>query len=176
FYSNKKLNVDAFGNAAKLAMDKLIDDPQFNMAPMLTNFHTRFFDEYAKTFPFELLPESTVLENATYKAFKSNTSPEKGIFKDNEHLPYQGYKVLIRTMNSGDEKELMGAFPQADGVMVVYIDFELRQLGMGGMGIVTLGANANIHLINKEGKKVFAIRQNGKAKGVVPMVAGVPVL
>ena len=63
FYVNKKINVGEFGVTAAIAVDKLSDDPNFKMEPLLTKFHTQFFESYSKSFPFQLLPEDQVVNN-----------------------------------------------------------------------------------------------------------------
>jgi hypothetical protein len=68
FFVNKKIDVTEFGGPAFLAVNKLTDDPNFNLEPLLKNFHAQFFDDYSKSFPFQLLPEKDVVNNDAYKA------------------------------------------------------------------------------------------------------------
>eukprot|EP01012_Entosiphon_sulcatum_P032426 TRINITY_DN41244_c0_g1_i1.p1 TRINITY_DN41244_c0_g1~~TRINITY_DN41244_c0_g1_i1.p1 ORF type:complete len:243 (-),score=24.79 TRINITY_DN41244_c0_g1_i1:81-809(-) len=177
FYTVKQIGLTQFNTAATIAaVTKLGDDPNFNMAPMLQSFHKQFFEDYSKSFPFQLLPEQEVLNNADYKNFAPSGSGGTGLLKDNTNLPIEGYKVLLDVVGNKDEKGLLKIFNQVDGIMKVYIDFDLVKIGIGGMGVVKVEAFTNIVLYDKKGDKVFSVRESAKSKGVSPLVAGVPVL
>ncbi len=175
FYVVRKIGLDQFGSTAQVA-NRLIEDPNFNMEPLLKNFHAQFFDNYAKQFPFDLVPEETVLNNEAYKAFTPLGSEGNfDLLKDNYNLPYPGYKVVLPVMGHGNERKLLEIL-KTDGVMKVYVDFDLVKFGFGNMGVVRVNAFANIALFNKNGDKVFSIRENAKSKSVSPLVGGVPVI
>jgi hypothetical protein len=80
FYADKRVDLTEFGlddAADKLRLD---ENPNFNMGPLLSDFHTRFFEIYAKRFPFQIVPETDVLNNTDYKSFVTDDSPL--VFKD----------------------------------------------------------------------------------------------
>ncbi len=177
FYINKQIDISEFGDAAHAASIKLSDDSLFNLKPLIKEFHQQFFDKYAQTFPFQLLPEDQVTGNDAYKNFTQLAGDGKGILNVYNYLtPYDGYKVIAPFVGHASEKELLKVFNQCDGVMVVYIDFKLVKIGFGGMGVVKVMATANMRLINKDGDKVFSVEEAAKSKGVSPLVAGVPVM
>jgi len=177
FYINKQIDVKDFGGAAYLAVTKLGDDPAFNLSPLLKEFHAQFFDTYANDFPFQLLTEKEVVNNAAYKAFTPNGVATSGILNvDNFLTPAEGYKVLLPELTSGNENEMLKIFSGVDGIMKVYIDFKLVKIGLGGMGVVKVQARTNIILYNKNGDKVFSTTEDAKSKGVSPMVGGLPVM
>jgi hypothetical protein len=176
FYIVKKIGVSDFGSGATVAVTKLIDDPKFNVTPLLTTFHDDFFNNYSKAFPFTLLPESEVIGNTSYKAFNPAGEATSGVFKDYYNQPIEGYKIVLPLIGRANENELLKIFTQADGVMKVYLDFDLVKIGFGGMGIVKVNAHANIALFNKAGEKVFSIKEDAKSNSVSPLVAGVPVM
>jgi hypothetical protein len=176
FYAVKQIDVGSFGNSATLAV-KLASDPNFNVSPILTNFHDQFFNEYAKSFPFQLLPEEQVINNEAYKTFVPlGEEATSGVLKDNYNLPFNGYKVVLPLIGHTNERNLLSIFNQCDGVMKVYIDFSLSKIGFGGMGIVKVTAFANIALFNKEGEKVFSIKEDAKSKSTSALIGGVPVI
>ncbi len=176
FYAVKNIGVSDFGSSATLAVTQLMDDPNFNMVPLLQNFHDQFFNTYAKEFPFQLLPETEVTGNADYKAFAPEGEPTGGALKDNYNMPIAGYKVVLPVMGHDNENALLKIFSQADGVMKVYIDFDLVKIGFGGMGVVKVNAHVNIALFNKAGDKVFSVKEDAKSTGGSPLLGGVPVL
>lgn len=176
FYAVKKIGVSDFGATATAAVSQLVDDPSFNMAPLLTNFHDQFFNTYAKDFPFQLLPEAEVTGSADYKAYSPAGEVTSGVFKDNYNLPFEGYKIILPLSGTQNEKALLKIFNLADGIMKVYIDFDLVKIGFGGMGVVKVNAHANITLYNKAGDKIFSVKSDAKSKGSSPLIGGVPVL
>ena len=181
FYINKQVDVSSFGGEAQLASIKLRDEPNFNLQPILQEFHSRFFEEYSKDFPFQLLPEDQILNNDAYKAFspigtEATSGPLKGLSAEMFNLPFPGYKIVLPVVGHENERNLLAIFPQADGVMKVYIDFSLVKWGFGGMGIVKMNAHANVALFNKNGDKVFSIKEDAESKTTGALVAGIPVM
>jgi hypothetical protein len=90
--------------------------------------------------------------------------------------PINGYKIVLPVIGHENERNLLAIFPQADGVMKVYIDFTLVKWGFGGMGIVKMKAHANVALFNKDGDKVFSIKEDAESKTTGALVANVPVM
>ncbi|GAB2698163.1 hypothetical protein GCM10027037_22970 [Mucilaginibacter koreensis] len=178
FYINKAIGVQEFGSGAVIAsMTKLSEDPNFNMNPLLQKFHDQFFNSYAKDFPFQLLPEDQIINNEAYKAFTpAGLGSIAGVSAETVIMPYPGYKILLPLAGHGNEDNMLKIFNQADGILKVYIDFDLVKIGFGGMGVVKVNAHASITLFNKAGDKVFSVKEDAKSKGGSPLIAGVPVL
>jgi len=178
FYVNKKIDVAEFGPAAYAAEKKLLADSNFNLEPLLKNFHTQFFESYSKSFPFQLLPENQVVNNDAYKAFVPVGVASDGILDVNKFVTViPGYKVLLEKLAfHQNEKEMLKIFNQDDGVMDVSIYFKLVKIGIGGMGLVKVEAKTNIALFNKSGDLVFSVDESARSKGITPLVAGVPVM
>jgi hypothetical protein len=177
FFINKQIDATSFGTIGQTAALKLCDDPNFNLTGILKEFHSQFFDSYAKEFPFKLLPESEVTNNETYKAYKVIGNATSGVFDISKYTTsIDGYKVFVVAIGRENEKNMLKIFPQADGVMHVSITFKLVKLGFGGMGIVRMRAITDIILLNKNGDKVFNIEEDATSKSVTPLVGGVPVI
>jgi hypothetical protein len=177
FYINKKLDISGFGAIAYLA-EKLGDDPNFNMKPLLDRFHKEFFENYSKDFPFQLLPEDQVTNTEAYKAFVPVGIAESGVLEATKYIiPVDGYKILLQNLiGHNNEKNMVKLFNQADGVMDVSISYKLVKIGFANMGVVKIEAEANISLFNKNGDRVFHIEEDAKSKNMSPLVGGVPVM
>ncbi|MGB3465936.1 MAG: hypothetical protein WBA74_11730 [Cyclobacteriaceae bacterium] len=188
FYVNKHIGFEALGGGAALAgsIASLSEDPKFDLTSVLNNFHDVFFTEYAEQFPFDLLPEEEVLNNAEYQDYVSNfgeTNDEERDKLFQQYITYEGYKPLIETASLGNknlkaksnEMRMLEIFEgKVDGVMFVYLDYGFVKKSMGlAAGIQ---AYARMKLWNTEGKKVFKINEVATSKKSVPVVAGVPVM
>ena len=92
FYADKKVGMDELGLGQASDLLKLEEDTNFNLTPILASFHTQFFDNYAKSFPFQLIPEADVINSPAYKAYV----PDDRMPKESAHryTAIQGYKVI----------------------------------------------------------------------------------
>jgi len=177
FFINKQIDVTEFGGVAYLAVTKLSDDPNFNLAPLLKSFHAQFFDDYSKSFPFQLLSETQVINNDAYKAFVPVGVADNGVLKASNYITtVDGYKIILPLVGHDNEKALLKIFNESDGVMDVSIDFKLIKIGLAGMGIIKVDAFANIALFNKNGDRVFSLKEDAKSKSTNALIGGVPVM
>jgi hypothetical protein len=175
FYADKRVDLTEFGlddAADKLRLD---EDPNFNMAPLLSDFHTRFFDNYAKSFPFELVPEADVLNTPNYKSFVTDDRPL--VYKDVMYTSTAGYKVIDYNWGTKNEENLLKIFNQYDGIMFVFVSFQMvKGFAINGNGTVKMKAYAHIVLLNKDDKKVFNIHESATSKKTGVVVGGLPIL
>lgn len=181
FSTDKTIGVSDLGlNNAKGIADKIFDlqnDSSFNLAPILEKYHTAFFDEYAKNFPFQLLPEDSVITKQAYidfePKFPNNDTSINGI------IDYEGYQYIYEGLaGKTNEEGIAKVFENdADGVLFSDIHFELvKGFGIGGTSSVKMRAYARIALYDKTGKKVWVINESEQSKKTGVMVGGIPVL
>jgi len=180
FYANKMVEFKELGiGSEELIKDvlDLRDNPDFNLTPLLEKFHSNFFNEYATALPFELLPESSVVETEKYQSFQPKY--EMSNYEANNYLNYGKYKYIYEGFAGKYNEEGMAKLfaEEADGVMFVYIDFALEKgFGIGGTASVKMRATARMALYNKKGEKVFAFSESERSKKTGVMVGGVPVV
>ena len=179
FFVDRQIDVsDLSGNAAFVAnILTMAKDSNFNLQPVLDDFKNNFFTSYAQQFPFSLMPESEILENADYQAFEESIP-----FDFVRPLTPDGYKVMypggiLQRKENRNQNEMLRMFPTADGVMYVFMNYAfVKKIAIGGMGTAGIRAFCSIWLYNKEGKNVFRIYESANSKGTVGMVAGVPIV
>lgn len=181
FYVDKHINFEQLDGGVGLAaaIASLSEDENFNLTPVLNNFHETFFTDYAPQFPFELLPETEVTQNPDYMAYESKhgeTSDEdlNKIFQ--RYITYDGYKPMAPTLlkKNSNEVAMLDIFKEVDGVMLVNIEYAfVKKMVPFTAGI---SAYVSVKLFNREGKKVFKIRQFATSKESVGIVAGVPIM
>lgn len=180
FYSDKMVGFTALELGSEELLKDLLnlrDNPNFNLAPLLDKFHTQFFNEYAKSFPFELLPETQVVDSEKYKSFVPKY--EMSAYDANNYLNYGNYKNIHEGMFGKYNEEGMAKLfaDEADGVMFVHISFDFAKgFGMGSTMTLKMRANARVALYNKKGEKVFAFTEGENSKKTGIMVKGLPVI
>lgn len=180
FYANKMVDYSALEIPAGEMVKELLDlrnDPNFNLEPLLETYHTNFFNDYAKAFPFELLPESVVTENQAYIDYKPTF--DLNTFDALDYLMFPGYKYIWEgMMGKSNEVAIAKMFEnEADGVLFVNIDFSFQKgFGIGKTMSIKMRASTRIALYNKKGEKVFAFREGENSKKTGVMVGGIPVM
>ena len=74
FWVDKHIDFEQLGgNAAAItaSIASLLEDPRFNLQPVLDNFYNTFTKDYAKQFPFELMDEKDVVETEAYQNYET---------------------------------------------------------------------------------------------------------
>jgi hypothetical protein len=179
FYADKMVDVTELGGVAMLLKEvtNLRDDPNFNLTPTLEKFHSDFFNEYSKQFPFELMPEQEVLTNPNYISFEPKYEADK--YFEKNYLLYSDYKYIYEGFaGKYNEEGIAKALgDKVDGVLFVNLDFAFQKgFGIGGTSTLKVRANARLALYNKKGEKVFAFNEGENSKKTAIMVGGVPVI
>jgi hypothetical protein len=180
FYCDKKIGGTGMGSVG----ESLVNDPSFNLKPLVDKSYDRFVNEFAKDFPFTLIDRAEFVNLEEYKNYKSKMMIDttKGINKISglqfvvaKDLIYAYGDVpgLIREENR-DQCNLIKIIPTADGTLFVSMDYEIESRAMGFAAGIT--AYLNMFLYDKKCDKVFRIREYGKSKGKVPAVAGIPIM
>lgn len=180
FYCDKKIGGTGMGTAG----ESLMKDPNFNLNPIINKAYTKFSTEFTKDFPFKMVDKAIVTENPEYKAYQSKFlwDTTKGVNKlaGVQYAMADGYIWAFAagsTINDSkrDEVNLYKILQkECDGVMFVNIDYEITP-GMGGL-YANVTAYFNMTLWDKNGKKLFTVRESGKSNKKVPAVGGIPVM
>ena len=176
FSVNKEIAPGDFGTNAGLVSEitVLAANNNFDLQPVFDNFYEAFNEDFATGFPFDLLPESDVLNNSEYRAYAPQYDKEVYV------LSKQGYKILSKPLLGigKRDKEAMSAIfgSSADGILMVFIGFELEKVAVMGVGVVKIKATFNMICYDKQGKKVFDINEKGVSKQSLPLVAGIPIM
>lgn len=180
FYANKMVEFKELGiGSEELIKDvlDLQDNPDFNLGPLLEQYHTNFFTDYAKAFPFELLPETNVVDSEKYQNFEPKY--DLNAYDAQNYLNYGNYKYIYEgTLGKSNEEGIAKLFAnEADGVLFVNIDFAFEKgFGVGKTMSIKVRATTRIALYNKKGEKVFAFSESERSIKTGVMVGGVPVV
>jgi hypothetical protein len=175
FFADRQVGLKGTGLEQAAAIANLAKDTDFNLLPMLQDFHQQFMDDYSKNFPFQLIPEQEVFNNPGYKAFYPQRDSVSGF--DYRFVPIKGYQVVHYTWGEHNRRDLLKIFSQADGIMFVDISFYFEPgFAINGMGTAKIKAYASIILVNRDDKTVFRITVDEASKKTVAMVGGIPAM
>jgi hypothetical protein len=180
FYANKMVEFKELGIGSEELIKNILDlrdNPNFNLTPLLEQYHTNFFSEYAKEFPFELLPESAVVDSKKYQDFQPKYHLTD--YDALNYLNYGNYKYIYEGILGKDNEEGIAKLfaDEADGVLFVNIDFAFEQgFGIGKTMSIKIRATTRIALYNTKGEKVFAFSESERSKKTGVMVGGIPVV
>jgi len=175
FFIDKRVGLKGTGLEQAADMFKLERDSDFNLTPILKDFHQQFFDNYSKSFPFQLVSENEVLNNPAYKAFVPQDAD--GDLNSRRLIPAAGYKVVDYNWLKKNRNDLVTMFSQYDGIMFVFVSFYFEPgITFNGMGTVKMKAYANMVLINKNNEIVFKINEYAASKKTGVMVGGIPAM
>ncbi len=182
FYADKLIGANKLDAGARESFYDLAEaeHEQFNIEPILKAFHKTFRDEYLESFPFEVVPEEAVLNDAEYTNYQL---PSSITVNENRFIPIEGYKVLVSGGNMlrswRTEAHMISALSdlEVDGVMYVTLYYTWEpKIALGGMGNVGIKAHIIMELFNKEAKKVFSHEESAVSKKSVALVGAVPVM
>lgn len=180
FYANKMIEFKELGIGSEELIKDLLDlrdNPNFNLTPLLAQYHSNFFNDYAEALPFELLDETLVTGSEKYQKFEGKN--ELTAQESSNYLNYGNYKYIQEGfMGKANEEGMAKLFAdEADGVLFVYIDFAFEKgFGVGKTMSIKMRATTRIALYNKKGEKVFAIVESERSKKTGVMVGGIPVV
>ncbi len=188
FSINKKIDTEGLGKGAQAnakllsSLTNLVDDPEFRLDPILKDFKTRFFNEFAPQFPFEVLSEDKVINNAAYKSYiseweKGRVALEKrldtatmagraltaGAVQENDkklssYLSIDGYKTLrmgrfLKTVSPDLDQMLQIFEEEADGIMDVELHYSFAPIGVGVIVAARVKCWISMRLWNTQGKQ-----------------------
>ncbi len=191
FYVDKYIGADKIAaDARQSAYEKTKeDDPRFDLRPILEEFHETFMKKYVKQFPFEIVPESEILNHPMYQAYKGLDGVEDQDSVDllneaikDRFIAIDGYNVLLTGGNLlrswRTESHMMKILEDVgiDGVMFVSLSYAWEpKVALGGLGNAGIRSYINMDLFNREAKKVFKLDDFAVSKKGVALVSGVPV-
>jgi len=133
FWVDKHIGFDKLDENAGFtaALASLLEDPRFNLQPVLDNFYNTFTKDYAKQFPFELMDEKDVIDTESYQNYETRWG--EGNDKDRSllfqrYLTAEGYKPMMESLRNKGEKsntmQMLKMFTEADGVMFVSMGYD----------------------------------------------------
>lgn len=172
-------------NAMETEMYKaVLEDDSWDMQAMINEFDKLLLTDIVSLFPFPFLPKEEVVEAEGYPALYEKTSyyqpNETGqkMFAWSTIVPAEKYVAIAAFgLALNDDEAIIASFDllpeDVDGVMIAYINFNIYTEA-GAMGITTekVMANCNIKIFNREGSRIFKLKESEKSNSGVTAVGG----
>lgn len=165
FYMDKEVDfslMNAFIDNSKDRIQKLVDDPEFDLSPVLASFNDYFITDVAPLLPFTLVQQDLVFKSEVYQGLSNQNRLEK----TERHQPAKGYLPLGKSLD--DTYLAMISDQSVDGLMTVHLQFFIRK----NMLKTVVQAQVVATLYNSDGKRAWNYTEFGISKDGVNTIAG----
>jgi hypothetical protein len=161
----------------------MLSDSAYNLTGIVDKFGSIINNDLLKEFPFPFVPKDSVVNAPGYKDLINESKHfNKNSYQGSLKAPVQVYDGYIPLAANGflddDTKAIKKSFDllptDVDGVMIAYLDFDLQNSGTTAFGLSSKKgfALANIKIFNREGKRIFKLKDSEKSKGSITTVMG----
>jgi hypothetical protein len=154
FYLDKEVDfslMQGFSDNSKEMIQNLVQDPEFNLEPLIKDFHDYFINTAEPLFPFNFSPEEQMLSSGIYQSLENHNKYEK----TEMHLPSAGFVQLGRSFD--DSYLQLTSNQSLDGLMSVRVQFFVRK----NMLKTVIQAQVTVSVWNEYGKKAWNYSEFG---------------
>jgi hypothetical protein len=180
-YGNRNLSDNPLEKAMN---EQLLNDSSFNLMPFVEKFCTIINDDLLKEFPFPFVPKEEVINAPGYKELEKYTREgTKGSTYDiaegkvpiynvaKGYIPIASFGIVDDVAAIKKAFEVLPA--DVDGVMIAFLSFDLvDQAGAMGITVKKVRAYVNIKIFNREGKRIFKLKEYETSDKGMVAVAG----
>ena len=154
FYLDKEVDfslMQGFSDNSKKMIQDLVQDPEFNLEPLIQDFHEYFITTAVPLLPINFSPEEQMQSSGIYQSLENHNKYEK----TEMHQPATGYVQLGRSFD--DSYLQLTSNQSLDGLMSVRVQFFVRK----NMLKTVIQAQLTITVWNDEGKKAWNYAEFG---------------
>ncbi len=153
----------------------IMKDTSFNLNGIVNKFDQTIREKFIPQFPFSFLSKDEVVGAAGYTDLKQMTRWAR---EDWATTPAKQYVPIAAFGIADDTDAIKKSFEivqsGVDGVMVAYINFNIYSAGgIGPMAKKKVYAYVNLKMFNKDGKRVFKLKERASSDEGVLSVAGI---
>jgi len=178
-YGNKNLSDSPL--ETKL-YEALLKDSSFDISGTVFEFEKTLDEKLIPEFPFPFKEKDEVVSSEGYQNLEprwdmNEKEDDTELEKFLETLvPAEGYKNIASYGIVTDKKTIKKTFelfPDVDAVMIAYLDYGIYASGgVGPLSKKKVNAYVNIKMYNKDGKRIFKLKESSSSKSGVTAVAG----
>jgi len=153
----------------------LMKDTSFNLNPIVNKFDQTIREKFIPQFPFQFAAKEEVVNAPGYADLRTltrwandqwYTTPAK------QYIPIAAFGIADDTDAIKKSFEIIQQ--GVDGVMIAYINFNIYSAGgIGPMAKKKVYAYVNLKIFNKEGKRIFKLKERASSDEGVISVAGI---
>lgn len=153
--------------------ETIMKDSSFNLKPVMTKFEEAIQEAFIPQFPFPFLTKQEVTGHEGYAGLADLTK----YGRDNwTTTSAEGY-IPIAAYGIADDVDAIKAafqFYDVDAVMIVFINFNIYDAGgYGQLAKKKIYANVNVKLFDKDGERIFKLKERATSNSGVLAVGGV---
>ncbi|MBN1646564.1 MAG: hypothetical protein JW874_00905 [Spirochaetales bacterium] len=158
----KNILLGEFRHSLSANILRVTEGGEFDLGAALENTKTDVLARFAGSFPFTIVDEDTMLDSQAYKDLSTENN--------SKYIVPNGYKYL----STAKVRQFLGAFPAADGVMVLGFTCYLDEAGSNVLGITSVGVSAALSLWIFDGKGAVITQTTfwGESAHNIPAAAG----
>ncbi|MEO7990565.1 MAG: hypothetical protein ABI663_13550 [Chryseolinea sp.] len=155
--------------------EAIMKDTAFNLTPIVNKFDKTIREKFLPQFPFPFLAKDEVVKAQGYAELKELTRWAK----DNWYsTPADSYVPIAAFGVADDTDAIKKSFEVVqqgvDGVMIAYVSFNIYDAGgFGPMAKKKVYAYVNLKIFNKEGKRIFKLKERASSDEGVLAVGGI---
>ena len=155
--------------------EAIMKDTAFNLAPIVNKFDKAIREKFAPQFPFPFLSKEEVVGAAGYSDLVQLTRWAKESWYT---TPADKYVSIAAFGIADDTEAIKKSFEivqnGVDGVMIAFINFNIYSAGgFGPLAKKKVYAYVNLKIFNKEGKRIFKLKEKASSDEGVLSVAGI---
>lgn len=155
--------------------ESLMKDTAFNLAPIVNKFDKTIREKFLPQFPFAFLNKEEVTQAQGYAALKDLTRWAKDTWLT---TPADAYVPIAAFGIADDTDAIKKSFEVVangvDGVMIAYVNFNIYDAGgFGPMAKKKIYAYVNLKIFNKDGKRIFKLKERASSDEGVLAVGGI---
>lgn len=175
--ANKHIDMGDFSGIGTM-IQRLADDENFSLDPVVKKMHKKTFREYNSMMPFELMSEEEVIGTDSYKNFQvfENDQKEENFNQSSKVITPDGYKNYYpKFFKDKHTKKLIDVMPSsADGMMYIYVSYSLKKhdVPMVPYSNGSIKAKVFIELFNKQGEQIMKANKKGESEEKIKIVVG----
>ncbi len=155
--------------------EAIMKDTAFNLVPIVNKFDKTIREKFLPQFPFPFVTKDEVVKAQGYPELKALTRWAG----DNWYsTPADGYVPIAAFGIADDTEAIKKSFEivqqGVDGVMIAYVSFNIYDAGgFGPMAKKKIYAYVNLKIFNKDGKRIFKLKERASSSEGVLAVGGI---
>lgn len=155
--------------------ETLMKDSSFNLTPIVNKFDQTIREKFLPQFPFPFLAKDEVIKSAGYPELKELTRWAKESWSTTSadgYVPIAAFGIADDT--DAIKKSFEVVQQGVEGVMIAYINFNIYNAGgFGPMSKSKVYAYVNLKIFNKDGKRIFKVKERASSDMGVLAVGGI---